>query len=371
MNHPIRILHVLSAMDMAGTETLIMSFYRQVNRQEIQFDFAVSATKECAYDKEILSMGGRIFHYPRYKVSNHIAYKQWWEKFMSEHPEYKIIHGHIGSTAAIYLSIAKKHNRIAIAHSHSTNGENNLHGLLYRIWSYPTRYIADYFFGCSKQALTDRYGKKVSDNNKIASVLNNAIDAASFIFDTDVRMKIRSEYNIENEDFVLGTVGRLAPQKNPFFTIEILKELKKRGIKFKMLWFGKGPLEEDIKNKLKEYDLTNRVILAGNRSDVNRVLQAMDIFLFPSVWEGLGIACVEAQAAGLVTLCSNTIPNEAKITKACYYLPIDDVKCWADYCVDNINYERENCYEAIKKAGFDIVNLASNLSQFYLNVEHK
>ena len=370
MNPPIRILHVLSAMDMAGTETLIMSFYRQVNRLEIQFDFAVSATKECAYDKEILSMGGLIFHYPRYKVTNHFAYKQWWEKFLSEHQEYKIIHGHIGSTAAIYLSVAKKYNRIAIAHSHSTKGENNLHGLLYRLWSYPTRYIADYFFGCSKQALTDRYGKKVSDNSKIASVLNNAINASSFIFDSEVRKEIRGEYNIGNEEFVLGTVGRLAPPKNPLFTIEILKELNNRGVNFKMLWFGKGPMEVNIKNKLKEYDLTDRVILAGNRPDVNRVLQAMDIFLFPSVWEGLGIACVEAQASGLVTICSNTIPIEAKITKYCYYLPIDDAKCWADYCVYNKNYERENCYEAIQKAGFDIVKLASHLSQFYLNIKH-
>ena len=149
METPIRVLHVLTAMDLAGTETLLMNFYRNINRENVQFDFAVSATQECAYDREIEELGGYIFHYPRYKGTNHFAYKKWWEEFLDEHTEYHVVHGHIGSTAAIYLSIANKKGRYTIAHSHSTNSTVKINSIIYGLFSYPTRYIADYFFGCS------------------------------------------------------------------------------------------------------------------------------------------------------------------------------------------------------------------------------
>ena len=136
MTEPLRILHVLTAMDLAGTETLLMNFYRNIDRSKVQFDFAVSATKECAYDQEIISMGGLIFHYPRYRGTNHFAYKKWWKIFLETHPEYKIIHGHIGSTAAIYLSIAKSMGRYTIAHSHSTDSTLTLHSILFATCAY-------------------------------------------------------------------------------------------------------------------------------------------------------------------------------------------------------------------------------------------
>ena len=207
MSEPIRILHVLTAMNFAGTETLLMNLYRNIDRSQIQFDFAVTADHECAYDAEIQRLGGRIIHYPLYRGVNHFSYVSWWTHFFKNHPEYYIIHGHIGSTAAIYLHIANKFGRFTIAHSHSTSSHRvNLHDMLYCVFSYPTRYVADYFMGCSRDALIDRYGK---------GILNNGIDARKYIYSKETRNNVREEIHISEDEIVIGTVGRLTPPQNP------------------------------------------------------------------------------------------------------------------------------------------------------------
>lgn len=374
MKEPIRILHVLTAMNYAGTETLLMRFYRNINRQKIQFDFAVSANCECAYDNEIVQLGGRIIHYPKYTGTNHFQYITWWKRFLAEHSEYHIIHGHIGSTASIYLGIAKKMGRYTIAHSHSTKANVSAKEILYNVYSYPTRYIADCFFGCSKQAIIDRYGKRIARDQRRAIVLNNAIDTEKFVFNTAVREKIRDEFQIPPDVLVLGTVGRISPEKNPFEIIRICEELKKRKINFVFLWFGMGELYGDIQREIKDKGLTAYIRLCGTRPDINNVLQAMDIFLFPSIYEGLGIAGVEAQAAGLPTLCSDTIPDEAKVTEMCEFIKINDTTKWCDKIqeyetkVKSKEYCRLNAYDEIIKAGYDVKEVAKWLEKFYLGV---
>ncbi len=369
---PVRVLHVLTAMNYAGTETLLMNLYRNIDRDVIQFDFAVSANQECAYDSEIISLGGNIYHYPRYKGTNHLAYVKWWKSFLSEHEEYHIVHGHIGSTAAIYLKIAKKMNRFTIAHSHSIKPSKSLHAFLYAIYSYPTRNMADFFFGCSKQAIIDRYGKKVADNPNISKVLNNAINAKMFSYSSSMRDAIRKEYNVSDEVVVLGTVGRITVPKNPYETIRICAELKKRGIDFVFWWFGEGELKEEVERALHNNGIQDRVRLLGVRSDIYNVLQGMDVFLFPSIWEGLGISCVEAQASGLPTICSDTIPQEAKVSDNCVFLKLNNTDLWCDSIENTIkmikspDYVRPNNYEAVKASGYDICESASELSEMYL-----
>lgn len=367
-NKPIRILQVVAKMDLAGTETLLMSYYKRIDRNEVQFDFAVSSTTECAYDREIEQMGGRLFHYPAYKGYNHFSYMRWWNMFLSDHPEIKIIHGHIGSTAAIYLDLAKRHGRYTIAHSHSTWGENGAHAFLYKLFSYPTRYIADHFFGCSKQALIDRYGKKIANNTKLAEVMANAIDAKRFIFNEDARLSLRKNLGIDVDAFVIGTVGRFSPQKNPFMTLRVCEGLKRRNIGFKFLWFGQGELEDEIRREIDRLNLRDNVILAGVRKDIFNVLQAMDVFIFPSLWEGLGISCIEAQAAGLPTLCSETVPLDAKITDLFHYLPLDNVEAWVDEILRNKSIIRSNRFSEIEKSGYDIGSAAKRMQDFYINV---
>ena len=158
MAEPIRILHVIGIMNRGGAETMIMNLYRNIDRSKVQFDFVENEGDTADFDEEILSLGGNIFHCPRYVGKNHLTYCRWWRDFFASHKGvYAVVHGHIGSTAAIYLSIAKRHGAYTIAHSHSAG----FGSAMYRVFSYPTRYVADHFFACSRDAGISRYGKKV------------------------------------------------------------------------------------------------------------------------------------------------------------------------------------------------------------------
>lgn len=362
-HEPMRILHVLTGMNRAGTETMLMNLYRKMNREKIQFDFAVTATQRCDYDDEIESMGGKIIRYPRYRVVNHFAYVRWWKDFFPRHPEYRIIHGHIGSTAAIYLAIAKRNGRFTIAHSHST-GMN----VPYKLYSYPTRYVADYFMACTKDAMISRYGKKVAGNPAISSILYNGIDVLQYKYNEAVRRSVRTELGIRPETFVVGTVGRIIDEKNPFFIVDVLYELRQKEPDFRFLWAGTGELKEDVERDIEQKGLRDNVLLLGLRDDIPRVLQAMDAFIFPSKYEGLGVAAVEAQAAGLLTLLSDKIPEETKLTSECQFLPIDSPKPWAESLLKKKSFRRiENAADDVIKAGYDVCNTASWLADFYQN----
>ena len=369
---PIRVLHVLYVMNYAGTETLLMSIYRNTDRSRIQFDFAVCSDQSGDYDKEIVDLGGRIIKYPKYTVTNHLSYKKWWEDFFRNHKEYRIVHGHIGSTAALYLSVAKQSGCYTIAHSHATNNiKFNLKDLVYSVYSYRTRFIADFFFGCSMAALKDRYGARIAKNTNRSRVFLNAIDVDRFIFDQETRNRVRKEFGISQDEIVFGTVGRLTASKNPYLILNILLELKNRGRDFLFLWFGRGELEDQIRAKINEMGLEDNIIMGGVRNDINRILQAMDAFVFPSVFEGLGITCVEAQAADLVCFCSSNIPQEARITERFIALPIDDTDAWINSIQSFLNAgkrKRANRSEEIKKAGYDINSQSNWLTDFYIDI---
>lgn len=364
---PVRVLHVVTKMNRAGTETMIMNLFRHIDRDKVQFDFAVCTEEHCDYDDEILSLGGILYRYPQYVGVNHFSYVRWWNNFFARHPEYKIVHGHIGSTAAIYLKIAKKNGSYTVAHSHGTLEPLSLRSIVWRMYSYPTRHIADHFFGCSMTALVTRYGKKVAHDSRRAKVFNNAIDAALYTYDENARTKVRKELKIIENMWVIGTIGRLSPEKNPHMTIQILKELKNRGEKFKFLWVGVGKLKDEIEREALDSDLADEIQMLGLRTDVPQVLQAMDAFILPSIWEGLGIVAIEAQAAGLPTLCSDQIPVEAKLTEFCEFIDVDNVELWVDKLIEVKDAARKNTYDDIVKGNYDIHNVSKWLEYFYLS----
>lgn len=371
MSEPIRILQVLTAMNFAGAETLLMNLYRNIDRSKVQFDFAVTVDHECAYDAEIRRLGGKIIHYPLYRGVNHFAYISWWTHFFKKHPEYPIVHGHIGSTAAIYLHIANQFGRFTIAHSHSTSSHRlNLHDFLYSIFSFPTRYIADFFMGCSRDALVDRYGQSVLRHSN-HFILNNGIDAKKYVYSQKTREDIRAELHIAKDEIVIGTVGRLTTPKNPPFIIRIIKELENQNIKFRFIWVGVGEKEAEIKKAI-SYELEKEtVIMTGARADVNRVLQAMDIFILPSLWEGLPVAGIEAQAADLPSLFTQGLTSELSITDRCCFLPMNDLDSWVQKIKSIINSgefrTRKSRYDEIKANKFDILDTAKWLQDFYLS----
>ncbi|MBS7146771.1 MAG: glycosyltransferase family 1 protein [Intestinibacter bartlettii] len=370
MNEQIRILHVIGQMNRGGAESMIMNIYRKIDRTKIQFDFVVHTDSICDFDDEIKSLGGKIYNCPRFTGTNLVSYIKFWNEFFKEHKEYKIIHGHIGSSASIYLKIAKKNGLFTIAHSHSGGFDIGIKGTMYRVFSYPTRFIADYFFACSENAGISRYGKRVVNNKTIFSVLKNAIDVNQYAFSEEIRDKKRKELNLENK-FVIGHVGRFDKAKNQEYLVEIFKLIAKKNENTMLLLIGDGELRPHIIEKVKNCGLEDKVIFTGVRSDVNELLQAMDVFVFPSVYEGLPVTVIEAQAAGLPCLISDTITDEVCITSLVQKLSINEsVEEWYKKIV--LLYQNGSKHEEIFKnigiQGYDINTSVSNLEKFYLDI---
>lgn len=367
MNQQIRILHVIGQMNRGGAESMIMNIYRKIDREKIQFDFVVHTNCICDFDDEIKSLGGNIYSCPRFKGSNIIDYIKFWNDFFKQHKEYKIIHGHIGSSAAIYLKIAKKYGLFTIAHSHSAGFGDGVKGTMYRIFSYPTKFIADYFFACSENAGISRYGKKVVDDKSKFSVLNNAIDLDEYKFSETIREKKAKELNLEGK-FVIGHVGRFDRAKNQEYLIEVFKSIAQKDEDAMLLLIGDGQLKSYIVEKVKNYNLVDRVIFTGVRSDVNELMQVMDVFAFPSIYEGLPVTLIEAQVAGLPCVISDSITDEVCITDLVYKLPISesDIEVWSDKILKKRGTKRKITKKIIGKSNYNINITKEELQNFYL-----
>ncbi len=366
----LRILQVIGAMNFGGAESMIMNIYRKIDRNVIQFDFLVHTEEECSFDKEIYKLGGRIFRIRRFNGLNATVYYRECVSFFKEHPEIKVVHGHIGSCAAFYLKAAKDQGCYTIAHSHSVGEYANVKDYLYALFSFPTRYIADYLFGCSSEAGMARFGKRVVQKKEKYSNYPNAIDLNGFIYNENVRKAVREELSIEKDDVLIGAIGRIVDAKNPEFIFELFRKIiKKENIK--CLWVGYGTLEEVYRSKVQDNGLADKIIMTGKRSDVPNILQALDYFILPSKYEGLPVSAIEAQASGLPCLLSTTITKEAEVSNMVSWLPIDNgVDVWADKILRDIgtkSCERTSPVMSIIEHGYDINTSVEWLSKFYMD----
>lgn len=366
MSEPIRILHVIGIMNRGGAETMIMNLYRNIDREKIQFDFVQNGNSGAAYDDEIIALGGKIYHCPRYRGKNHFAYAKWWKDFFEQHQsEYPVVHGHIGSTAAIYLSVAKKYGAYTIAHSHSAGIGSGM----YRLFAYPTRYIADHFFACSQDAAISRYGRKIGDDKKRCQTLNNAIDTRKFVFDPKIRGQIRKTLYIGENTLVIGHVGRFTDAKNHDFLLDIFERLHQQMPDSVLLLVGDGELRPQIEATIAQKHLESAVIMTGVQPDVWNYYQAMDVFLMPSLYEGLPVSLVEAQTAGLPCCVSTNVPRETAITDLVQFRSLgDDAEHWAHWALAQAKTNRQNMRDAICAAGYDISTTAQWLEDFYMKV---
>lgn len=367
MPQSIRVLQVFAQMNRGGAESMIMNLYRNIDRSKLQFDFVVHTDKKCAFDDEIQLLGGKIYRVPVYKGTNHFTYKKCWNTLLHEHPEYKIIHGHVRSTAAIYLKIAKNYGLMTIAHSHSTSSGTGLSAIAKNILQYPIRYTADYLFACSAFAGTWLFGEKACKKDNFF-ILNNAIDAKQFIYDEGKRNDKRREYQIEDK-FVIGHVGRFQAPKNHEFLIDIFKIVHDQNNNAVLLLVGDGNLRLTIEKKVDCLGLTDNVIFTGVRSDIPELMQAMDVFVFPSLYEGLGIVAVEAQAAGLHCIVADTIAKEAYMTDLIETVSLkESADDWASKILKYIDgYKRRNTYGQINLSGYDIGETTQWIEKFYLS----
>ncbi len=359
----IRVLHVLGGLDRGGAETMVMNLYRAVDRSKIQFDFIIHTEKHQAYYDEIIALGGKIFSFPAFRGVNAFSLRKIWMDFFRGHPEYKILHSHVRSYASLYLPIAQKAGLKTIIHSHSTSNGKGLGSVVKRIMQYPLRWQADYFFGCSMESGLWLFGKKIINSQKF-HIIQNAINTDNYKPDSEIRKEYREKLGLGNKKTFIH-VGRFHPAKNHPFLLKVFFEVHKKDSNTILLIAGDGELRPEIEKQIAALNLQNDVVLLGSRSDVPNLLRAADVFVFPSVWEGLPVTVVEAQAAGLHCFVSSNVTKEVHVSELVNYLPIDNgVDCWVD-SISIVSTDKKNVVDQIKKAGFDICYTANELTHFY------
>lgn len=386
MSEPIRILHVFGNMELGGAESRVMDLYRNIDRETIQFDFLVHTTKECFYDKEIRDLGGRLFAVPRFRFTNFFAYKNAMKKFFCEHHEFRAVQGHMTSTAAIYLPIAKKAGiPFTIAHARSAGTDPGLKGWLTRFLRRNLWKKADVLFTCSKEAALSAFGERAYLANKV-TFIPNAIETEPFRFDVQKRKRMRRENGIPEEALVFGHVGRFHYAKNHEYLLKVFKEIlvslrKEETMKEKplLILLGDGPRMQEMEALAEELGIFDSVKFLGRHANISDYYQMMDCFLYPSRYEGLPGTIVEAQCNGLPVFMSDTICEEVVITDLIQTMSIEAAPSeWAEVILswlkekkeDSLEDKRLRYYGIVQKSDFDVKTESVKIQKYYEEI-HK
>ena len=363
-----RVLQVIGVMDRGGAETMVMNLYRAMDRDRIQFDFLVHEQREGDYDAEIERLGGRFFRVPRFTGLNAGAYRRSVRALFAEHPEWRVVHGHIGSCAPVYLSEAKRAGAFTIAHSHAQNYVGGLAGLAFNVAAHPVRRVADYFMACSREAGLDRFGGAIVEGERFA-IVPNGIDMTRYACDEAAHEQAKAELGLSGRPVVCHT-GRLIPVKNHEFLLHVFSQVVRELPDAALLCAGRGELEESLKARADELGLGEAVRFLGVVDDVPRLLRAADAFVFPSVNEGLALSAVEAQASGLPTIVSTGVPELAVVSDRTSRMPLSSgAEAWAGECVRMLHASagsaRSDACEQVRAHGFDIADTSARLAAFY------
>jgi glycosyltransferase involved in cell wall biosynthesis len=367
VGNPLRILHVVVNMNRGGAETLIMNLYRNIDRTKVQFDFLTC--KEGVFDSDILEMGGRIHRIPYISDVGHFNYVKGLKNFFNRNNQYKIVHSHMDKMTGLVLREAKKAGiPFRISHSHNTSSEGGIASRVYK-W-YVGNFInpnATNLFACSNLAAKWLFNYK----SQASKILKNGIECDRFVFSSQIREEVRVELKIAKGVFVLGHVGRFAHQKNHAFLIKLFAEFNKVNQESILLLVGDGPLRSDIENLVLELKLEEKVKFIGIRSDIQRILQAFDVFVFPSLHEGLPVSLIEAQASGLPCLISDNVSKEVDLgMNLVDFISLTDKKQWVKRIEETalMHQSRSVFSESIVSKGYDIRETAAIIEKFYLSI---
>lgn len=363
VDQPIRVLQVVTHMNRGGLETMIMNYYRQIDREKVQFDFLTHRpeSEKKDYNDEILALGGRIFHLPKLNPFSPFYLKQV-HLFFRNHPEYKIIHVHLDCMSSVILKIAEMEGvPVRIAHSHSSNQDKNLKYLLKVIYKRSIKKYATHLFACGETAGKWMFG---TDNFHIIS---NAINTKDYTFNVKERKHIRDEFHLKNDDYVIGHVGRFSVVKNQTFLLNVFEYISKIHQNVKLILVGEGTEFLHIKKLVQKKGLEESVIFTGLRKDVNKLMQAMDVFVFPSLYEGVPVALIEAQVANLPCIVSDKVSCDSKISLDFNQVDLKaPLSCWEDAIMKYKNKNRLEGYGDIDIHNYDINDCAIKLQYFYI-----
>ena len=363
---PLRVAQIIGKFDTGGVKSYIMNYYKNIDRSKIQFDFIIDSDSETTSSEEIEKMGGRIMIVPPYK--NIFQYLKTLTKVFREN-QYQIVHSNINALSVFPLFAAWKAKvPIRIAHSHSTGNKNEkMRNVLKNILRPFSKIFATHYFACSEHAGKWLFGTNALKNNKIC-IINNAIDIDKFKYNIDVRNSIRKELNVENK-FVLGNVGRFMTQKNHNFLINLFDYIHTKDKSAVLLLLGDGPLKSEIEKKVELLHLENNVYFLGNKENISDYLSAMDVFVFPSLYEGLGMVVIESQAADLFCVCSQNVPEEVKMTDKVAFVSLEDsYEKWYKTICECRNLNRKN---SVSMDDYDIKREAKKLETIYLDLFDK
>lgn len=371
---PIRILHVYmwGLQRGSGVESVLMNYYRHIDRDKIQFDFLLHWDTD-DYDKEVEALGGRVYRLPAWMMYRRFAEwrKALGEKFEEIKPD--IIHVHFTNMGRFVVYEANKAGIPVIAHSHGANDTEGFSKRLirrcYNIF-YPWRATA--YLACAQLAGEWLFGKKIVRQSNF-KVLKNAIDVGSFSYNPETRKRIRDELGLEEQQWVIGHTGRFDIEKNHNFLIEVFAEIRKHDKNAVLVLAGDGPLRDKIEKMTDALGFGENVLkFLGIRSDIADVLQAYDLFIMPSHNEGLGLAAIEAQAAGVPCLLSDIFPPEAIVTDNVKCLPLSaEASRWAETALQLKGYERKDTSDIMRKKGWDIHDNAKQLAEYYYSLVKK
>lgn len=359
---PYRILQVVTKMNRGGTETMLMNHYRALDRTRVQFDFLVHYPEIGVYESEIKSLGGRIFHAPAIRPWTYPSYFTWLDSFFKEHAsEFCAVHGHIQENTGFALHYAKKYG---IKHRVCTSHAAPLH----KDYKYIFREFAKLYLKrsvVSRLACGEKAGKHLYGNNEF-TIFKNAINSGLFLFSQETRTKKRAELGISDNAFVIGHVGRFDTAKNQKFIIDTLFEYLSVNKDCMALLIGDGITREHLALHAEKLGIKDKVIFTGPRADINELLQAFDVFMMPSLFEGLPVSVIEAQCAGLPCVLADTIDPATDITGNCSFISLDAPKSkWIDTIEKTKDIKRGNMLKHIINAGYDVTNNLKLLLPFY------
>ncbi len=350
-----RVLCLLSNMNAGGAETFLMKLYRKIDRTKYQMDFCINAKEKCFYEDEILSLGGKLYRIPS-KSENRKQFKKELENIIKNNGYKYVLRITSNAMGFMDLKIAKKAGAkiCSVRSSNSSDGNGLFYRVVHKLGKILYKKYVDVKFAPSDLAAKYTFGEKAYKNGKV-SILHNGIDLTIHKYIQTAGEEIRREFDISSEYKIVGHVGRFMEQKNHKFLLDVFAEIKRKSEKAKLLLVGDGVLKVQIEQRAKELGIIQDVIFAGVRSDVPKLMSAMDVFVFPSFFEGMPNTVIEAQATGLPCLIADTITKEANITGLVEYLPLTSTaEKWADVAISKISNERKNTYEQFISNGYDI-----------------
>lgn len=369
----IKILHVIGKRPQGGIGTFLYNITKNIDRSKFQFDFLINANSDYGeFDNKMNAIGSKVYILPELKYKNTLTYLKQLKAFYLKNEGYDIIHIHSANIAIFnYWALKKYKNKYIAVHSHSTKYSDKLMNSIRNYFLHsPVKGIANILFACSEPAAKFMFGNNVMQRDDI-HIIKNSINVDDYLFDKIIRNKIRKSLEIENQ-LIIGHVGAFVPVKNHEFIIDVFYQLRKIDNQAVLVLVGTGELEQKIKKKVKDLDLENSVKFLGRRSDVKSLMQAFDVFLMPSKFEGVPLVGIEAQASSLPCVFSDSITKEVKIIEESIFISlVDSPKKWAEKLLSLRECKRRNTFLELIEAGYEINSSVSQLQEIYSTVINK